>query len=131
MTTNDKLTSVLLNGNNYQVWVRQANFGLISRDKLDHVTGDKKRPIPAGAAATDAEKASIKRWDRDDTLVIGWLLASMETQISDLMTYQNTSQQIWDKAAALTEMSLFLSPVTWSSLSRLIRPKVACRTQTW
>jgi gag-polypeptide of LTR copia-type len=100
MTTNDKLTSVLLNSNNYQVWVRQATFGLISRDKLEHVTGDKKRLILAGATATDAEKASIKKWDKDDTLVIGWLLASMETQISDLMTYQNTSQQIWDKAAA-------------------------------
>jgi hypothetical protein len=100
MTTNDKLTSVLLNGNNYQVWVRQATFGLISRDKLEHVTGDKKRLIPAEATATDVEKTSIKKWDKDDTLVIDWLLASMETQISDLMTYQNTSQQIWDKAAA-------------------------------
>jgi hypothetical protein len=100
MTTNDKLTSVLLNDNNYQVWVRQAIFGLISRDKFKHVTGDKKRPIPAGATATDVEKASIKKWDKDDTLVIGWLLASMKTQISDLMTYQNTSQDIWDKTTA-------------------------------
>jgi gag-polypeptide of LTR copia-type len=100
MTTNDKLTLVLLNDNNYQVWVRQATFGLINRDKFEHVTGDKKRLIPAGATATDAKKASIKKWDKDDTLVIGWLLASMETQISDLMTYQNTSQEIWDKTAA-------------------------------
>jgi hypothetical protein len=61
MTTNDKLTSLLLNDNNYQVWVRQATFGLISRDKLEHVTGDKPKPILAGATATDAEKASIKK----------------------------------------------------------------------
>jgi gag-polypeptide of LTR copia-type len=71
MTTHDKLTSVLLNGNNYQVWVRQATFGLISRDRLEYVTGDKPRPVLTGATATDAEKANIKKWDKDDTLVIG------------------------------------------------------------
>jgi hypothetical protein len=37
----DKLTFVLLNGKNYYLWVRQATFGLIGRDRLKHVNGEK------------------------------------------------------------------------------------------
>jgi hypothetical protein len=30
----NKLTSILLDGKNYNMWVRQASFGLIGRDKI-------------------------------------------------------------------------------------------------
>jgi hypothetical protein len=81
------------------VWVRQATFDLISRDKLDYVTDDMERPILEWAIPTVEEKKVIKQWDKDDTMVIGWLLATMEPHINDLMSYQNTSPQIWKKVA--------------------------------
>jgi hypothetical protein len=42
----DKLTSVLLNGKNYNMWVRQASFGLIDRDKIEYVNYDIPVPVP-------------------------------------------------------------------------------------
>jgi hypothetical protein len=54
---------------------------------------------PQGPFPTAEEKKAIKQWDKDDTMVIGWLLATMEPHINDLMSYQNTSRQIWEKVA--------------------------------
>jgi gag-polypeptide of LTR copia-type len=44
--TSDKLTSILLDGKNYNIWVRQATFGLIGRDKLKFVNGEATIPVP-------------------------------------------------------------------------------------
>jgi gag-polypeptide of LTR copia-type len=40
----EKLIYVMLNGKNYHLWARQATFGLIGQDKLEHVNGE--NPIP-------------------------------------------------------------------------------------
>jgi hypothetical protein len=59
----EKLTSVLLNGKNYHLWVKQATFGLIGRDRLEHVNGEKPMPqlsIPPLAPEMKAVKAWMK-----------------------------------------------------------------------
>jgi gag-polypeptide of LTR copia-type len=41
----EKLTFVMLTGKNYHLWVRQATFRLIGRDKLELVNGERPAPI--------------------------------------------------------------------------------------
>jgi gag-polypeptide of LTR copia-type len=98
----EKLTSVMLDGKNYLLWVRQVTFSLISRDKLEYVTGESKVPAPASIGAPTVEGSrAIKQWRKDDTLVIGWLLSTMVPHINDLMSYQDTARDIWVKAETI------------------------------
>jgi gag-polypeptide of LTR copia-type len=70
--TTDKLTSVLLNGKNYNVWVSQVTFGLIGRDKLEFVNGEFNIPVPVTSEEpTDDEKRAIKEWRKNDNSVTG------------------------------------------------------------
>lgn len=38
-----RLTSVLLNGKKYHLQARQVNFGLMGRDKFEHIIGEKSK----------------------------------------------------------------------------------------
>jgi hypothetical protein len=82
----EKLTSVLLNGKNYHLWIRQATFGLIGRDRLEHVNGEKPMPqlsIPPLAS----EMKVVKAWMKDDNQTCSLLIASMEPHVAELMSY--------------------------------------------
>jgi hypothetical protein len=71
----EKLTSVLLNGKNYHLWIRQATFGLIGRDRLEHVNGEKLMPqlsIPPLAS----EMKVVKAWLKDDNQTCSLLIVS-------------------------------------------------------
>jgi hypothetical protein len=100
--TSDKLTSILLDGKNYNIWVRQATFGLIGRDNLEFANGETiiRVPVTPGEPVED-EKRVIREWRKNDNKVAGWLLATMEPHITKIMTYQNTTQQMWSKAEKL------------------------------
>jgi hypothetical protein len=68
----DKLTSVLLNGKKYNMWVRQASFGLIDRDKIEYVNYDIPVPVPQETSApTEEEKKAIREWKKNDNRVAG------------------------------------------------------------
>jgi gag-polypeptide of LTR copia-type len=90
-----KLISVLQTGKNYHLWARQASFGLIGRDKLEYVNGEKPIPVPKKPGdPIDNEKKALREWQRDDDKVCSWLIAIMELGISEVMLYQNSAQTI-------------------------------------
>jgi gag-polypeptide of LTR copia-type len=92
-SNSDKLTSILLDGKNYNIWARQASFGLIGREKLEYVNGEITVPVPRiTGGPTDEEKKAIREWRKNDNRVAGWLLATMEPHIAKIMTYQDTAQ---------------------------------------
>jgi gag-polypeptide of LTR copia-type len=94
-----RLTSVLLDDKNYSMWARQVSFGLIGKDKLEYVNGDLTMPVPKNyEAPTKDEKKAIREWRKGDNKVAGWLLTTMEPHIAKIMTYQDTTKQMWDKA---------------------------------
>jgi gag-polypeptide of LTR copia-type len=75
----EKLTSVILTGKNYHLWARQAIFGLIGRDKLELVNGERSAPFPKKSGEpTEEEKKALREWRRDDNKVCSWLIATME-----------------------------------------------------
>jgi gag-polypeptide of LTR copia-type len=95
----EKITSVMLNGKNFNMWARHATFGLVGRDRFEFVNGDIIMPVPAAAGGPTAEeKVAIREWRKRDNQVVGWLLATMESHIAKIMTYQGTAQAMWEKA---------------------------------
>jgi gag-polypeptide of LTR copia-type len=95
----EKITSVMLNGKNFNMWARQATFGLVGRDRFEFVNGDITMPVPAVVGApTVEEKVAIREWRKRDNQVAGWLLATMEPYVAKIMTYQGTTQAMWEKA---------------------------------
>ena len=96
----EKLTAVVLNGKNYHVWARQVNFALSSREKSNHISKDYSVP-KLSATPTESEKKELAKWRISDHTVITWLLATMEPQVSDLLSYKNTALEIWERAEQL------------------------------
>ncbi|XP_078167313.1 uncharacterized protein LOC144562057 [Carex rostrata] len=83
--TSLKLTPMLLNGKNYQLWSKGAIISLRGKGKFGYVNGEKKKP----------DKNS-EEWEIHDNLVMSWLLNSMEPQISELfMIGAETSTKLW------------------------------------
>jgi gag-polypeptide of LTR copia-type len=95
----EKITSVMLNGKNFNMWARQATFGLVGRDRFEFVNGDITMSVPAATGSLTAEeKVTIREWRKRDNQVVGWLLATMEPHVAKIMTYQGTTQDMWEKA---------------------------------
>jgi gag-polypeptide of LTR copia-type len=91
----EKLTSMLLDGKNYNMWARQVSFELIGRDKFEYVNGEFTMPVPTiMGEPTEDEKKAIKEWRKSDNRVAAWLLATMEPHISKIMTYQEITKQM-------------------------------------
>ena len=97
-TNPSKLSHTLLNGTNYLSWARSVTFALSARDKIDFITEDKKKPEPQDPLKeSDAEKAAIRKWQKEDHAIISWLHGSMEQQIFDLFIHScNTSKELWE-----------------------------------
>jgi gag-polypeptide of LTR copia-type len=47
VNTSLKLTSVLLNGKNYQAWAKSVRISLKGKDKLEYINGSRIRPTTA------------------------------------------------------------------------------------
>jgi hypothetical protein len=52
----ERITSVMLNDKNFNMWARQATLGLVGRDRFEFVNGDITMPVPATADAQQQKK---------------------------------------------------------------------------
>jgi gag-polypeptide of LTR copia-type len=83
-----KLTPMLLNGKNYQPWAIAAHISLKGKGKLGFINGTKQRPT---TLIEDEE------WELQDSVIMSWLLHSMESNISEHFCYKETSKIMWDE----------------------------------
>jgi gag-polypeptide of LTR copia-type len=68
----NKLTSIILDGKNYNVWAIQTSFGLIGREKLEYVNGEITMSVPKiTGAPTDDEKKSSENGRRMTIELLG------------------------------------------------------------
>jgi gag-polypeptide of LTR copia-type len=89
ISTSLRLTSMLLNGKNYQSWAKAATISLRDKGKLGYTHGNKPKPI----TPTETEE-----WEIQDSVVMSWLLHSMEPQIIEQFVHRaDTSQKLWEK----------------------------------
>jgi gag-polypeptide of LTR copia-type len=85
----------MLDGKNYHMWARQVTFGLIGRDKLEYVNGENLISVPkVSGDPTEEEKRAIKEWRKNDNRTYSWLIATMESHVAYIISYQNTTQQM-------------------------------------
>jgi gag-polypeptide of LTR copia-type len=69
---------------------------------LEYVNGEITKLVPRSAGAlTKEENKALKDWKKNDNKVAAWLLATMEPHIVKIMTYQDTTRQMWEKAEKL------------------------------
>ncbi|KAH0660313.1 hypothetical protein KY290_029809 [Solanum tuberosum] len=78
-----QLTSHRLNGENYLEWAQSVKLAINGRGKLGHLTGETKKP--------EVGDPKMNSWRSENSLVIAWLINSMEPVIdsSALVTMKN------------------------------------------
>ena len=69
-----KISTELVNGENYITWSQSATFWLRSRSKFGYVDGTLKAP--------SREDPTYAKWEVDNYLVMSWPVHSMEPSIA-------------------------------------------------
>lgn len=81
------ITSQKLNGKNFLQWAQSVKIVICARGKLSYLTRDLSTP-----KSTDP---SYQRWV-DNSLVLAWLINSIEPQISRRYLWFKTAKDVWD-----------------------------------
>lgn len=89
MTGNSlQLTAHKLNGKNYLEWAQTVRLVIDGRGKLGHLTGEIAKP--------EEKDASFKAWRSENSMVIAWLVNSMEAAIGKPFLYLPTAKGVWE-----------------------------------
>ncbi|KZV41993.1 hypothetical protein F511_16941 [Dorcoceras hygrometricum] len=89
-----QITTHLLNGRNYLQWAQSVKIVVCARGKLDYLTGDLPPPT-----TTDP---TYPTWLGDNSIVLAWLINSMEMNISRRNLWFQTAKEVWDGVRACT-----------------------------
>lgn len=77
-----------LNGANYLEWAQSMKLAIDGRGKLGHLTGETTRPT-----STDP---TLSQWRSDNSLIISWLLNSMDPAIGKPYLFIPTAKEVWE-----------------------------------
>jgi len=81
------LTNEPLNGINFGQWKRSCEVALSAKNKLSFVNGAYEKP--------GNDSPLLPLWERCNSMVISWLLHSIEKDIAASIIYTPTAAQIW------------------------------------
>ena len=82
------LTVTKLNGHNYLEWAQSVKLAINGRGKMGHLTGEISK-----LAAGDP---NLKKWQSENSLVIAWLINSMEPAIGKPHLFLPTAKDVWE-----------------------------------
>ena len=88
-----QITSFRPNGSNYLRWSQSIKMYIHGRGKLGYLIGEQPQPD-----ITDPQHAV---WDAKNSMVMTWLVNSMEEDISSNYICYSTAKELWD---SVTEM---------------------------
>ena len=83
-----QITTIRLNGDNYLRWSQSVRMYIRGRGKIGYLTGDKKAPTP--------KDPTNVTWDAENSMVMTWLLNSMDEDISSNYMCYSTTKELWD-----------------------------------
>ncbi|KAK3017341.1 hypothetical protein RJ639_007522 [Escallonia herrerae] len=83
-----QLTSHKLTGKNYLEWAQSVKLAIDGRGKLGHLTRDVRQP------ATGDPSLSV--WRSENSLIIAWLINSMEPTIGKPYLFLPTAKDVWE-----------------------------------
>lgn len=81
------LVSPVLNGDNYHSWSRSMVIALKSKNKLQFVDGTLTAP-----SSGDAQFPS---WERCNTMVLSWIMHSIDNSIAQSLIWMDTAADVW------------------------------------
>ncbi|KAK3037954.1 hypothetical protein RJ639_030659 [Escallonia herrerae] len=83
-----QLSSHKLTKKNYLEWAQSVKLAIDGRGKLGHLTGDVRQP-----AAGDP---SLSSWRSENSLIIAWLINSIEPTIGKPYLFHPTTKDVWE-----------------------------------
>lgn len=85
--TGMKLVTTLFNGSCYGIWKRSMVIGLTAKNKLCFV----ECTMPKHAIGAPAYNS----WSRCNSMIIGWIISSVDPQIASSILYVDDAREIW------------------------------------
>nr|XP_016452871.1 PREDICTED: uncharacterized protein LOC107777375 [Nicotiana tabacum] len=83
-----QLTSHRLNGKKYLEWAQSVKLAIDGSGKLGHMTGETIKP--------EVGDPKMNAWRSDNSLVIAWLINSMDTVIGKSYIFLPTARDVWE-----------------------------------
>ncbi|RVW85144.1 hypothetical protein CK203_032913 [Vitis vinifera] len=83
-----QITTIRLNGDNFLRWSQSVRMYIRGRGNIGYLTGEKKAP------AVDDPNYAI--WDNENSMVMTWLVNSMEEDINSNYMCYPTAQELWE-----------------------------------
>ena len=88
-----QITNIKLNGDNFLRWSQSVRMYIRGRGKIGYLTGEKKAPAKEDSACTT--------WDAENSMVMTWLVNSMEEDISSNYMCYPTAKELWDNVTQM------------------------------
>ena len=83
-----QITTIRLNGDNFLRWYQSVKMYMRGRGKMGYLNGEKKAPAEADP--------TYDTWDAENSMVMAWLVNSMEEDISSNYMCYPTAKELWD-----------------------------------
>ena len=83
-----QLTGQKLNGQNFLEWAQSMKLAIDGRGKLDYLTRERDRPATGDPG--------LATWNSENSLVIAWLINSMEPAIAKPHMFLPTAKDVWE-----------------------------------
>lgn len=83
-----QITTIKLNGENFLRWSQSVCMYIRGRGKIGYLTGETKEPA--------ADDTTYPTWDAENSMVMTWLVNSMEEDISSNFMCYHTAKELWD-----------------------------------
>ena len=77
-----------LNGKNFREWAQTVKLAIGGKSKMEYLTGEVKQP-----ETTDTK--AFQRWQSENSMVMSWLINSMQPTISRTFMFLRTAKDIW------------------------------------
>jgi len=102
---NQSVEKLKTDGSNWIMFQRRFTIAMNDRELYEHLTGDAVQPSPVDAAKpTDAEKASIKEWKKNENKAMSLLVSRLHDSTFTKYMRKTTVAEIW--AGLITEFSM-------------------------
>ncbi|KAJ4746686.1 Retroelement pol polyprotein-like [Rhynchospora pubera] len=82
------ITSCILKGENYDLWVKAMRNSLRAKNKLGFVDGTINK-----LKLTDSQVAV---WDSSNSMLVSWLFNSIDSSLQPSVAYFETAKELWD-----------------------------------
>nr|GMD36059.1 Retrovirus-related Pol polyprotein from transposon RE1 [Ipomoea batatas] len=84
------ITGHKLNGQNYLQWSQSVLLFICGKGKDDYLTGT--------AAKLETTEPGFRKWKIENSMIMSWLINSMNNDIGEIFLLFETAQEIWDAA---------------------------------